>query len=157
HGINAFFKSIDLRKGCCAIRKVEPLRRALQGKKLWITGLRRQQSVTRENLDLLLFDGDNGLFKLNPLFDWSAKEVSEYVRVQDVPVNELHAQGYPSVGCAPCTRAVQQGEDERAGRWWWEQAESRECGLHMDPDGRLVRAVSRLAPESKQLTKGRSQ
>ncbi len=142
HGSNAFFESVDLRKRCCGIRKVVPLRRALQGKKLWITGMRRQQSVTRADLDLLLYDRDHGLFKLNPLVEWTAEEVTEYVRVHQVPVNELHAQGFPSIGCAPCTRAVQPGEDERAGRWWWESG-SRECGLHMDPKGRLVRAASR--------------
>jgi phosphoadenosine phosphosulfate reductase len=141
NGTNAFFDSVDLRKRCCAIRKVAPLRRALQGKKLWITGMRRQQSVTRAELDLLLYDGDHGLFKLNPLIEWTTQDVTDYVRVHDVPVNALHATGYPSIGCAPCTRAVQSGEDERAGRWWWEQPESRECGLHMDSSGRLVRAA----------------
>jgi phosphoadenosine phosphosulfate reductase len=103
--------------------------------------MRRQQSVTRAELDLLLYDGDHGLFKLNPLIEWTTQDVTDYVRVHDVPVNALHATGYPSIGCAPCTRAVQSGEDERAGRWWWEQPESRECGLHMDSSGRLVRAA----------------
>lgn len=148
HGSNAFFESVELRKRCCAIRKVVPLRRALHGKKLWITGMRRQQSVTRAELDLLLYDRDHGLFKLNPLVDWTSEEVTQYVRVHEVPVNALHAQGYPSIGCAPCTRAIQPGEDERAGRWWWETG-SRECGLHMGPNGRLVRAASRSTQESK--------
>ena len=139
HGNNAFFNSVELRKQCCAIRKVAPLRRALQGKRLWITGMRRAQSVTRSDLKLLAYDKDHGLFKLNPLVDWSGDEVAEYLRSNDVPVNELHARGYSSIGCAPCTRAIEPGEDERAGRWWWEQPQSRECGLHMDPNGKLVR------------------
>ncbi len=143
HGVNAFRNSVELRKSCCAIRKVAPLRRALRGKSLWITGMRRAQSVTRSDLDFLLFDRDHGLFKLNPLADWTAKDVTEYVRVHDVPVNALHAQGYPSIGCAPCTRAIESGEDERAGRWWWEQPESRECGLHLNQNGKLVRAQSK--------------
>ena len=145
HGSNAFYDSAELRKRCCAIRKVAPLRRALQGKRLWITGLRRDQSVTRSDFALLAHDSDNGLFKLNPLVDWSTQEVFEYLRRFDVPSNALHARGYPSIGCAPCTRAVKPGEDERSGRWWWEQAESRECGLHVDPQGRLVRAASASA------------
>ena len=145
HGSNAFYDSAELRKRCCAIRKVAPLRRALEGKRLWITGLRRGQSVTRSDFALLAHDSDNGLFKLNPLVDWSAQEVFEYLRRFDVPSNALHARGYPSIGCAPCTRAVKPGEDERSGRWWWEQAESRECGLHVDPQGRLVRAASASA------------
>ncbi len=142
HGNNAFFDSVELRKQCCAIRKVAPLRRALRDKRLWITGMRRQQSVTRSGLDLLAFDKEYGLFKLNPLVDWSAQDVSNYLRIHNVPVNELHARGYPSIGCAPCTRPIEPGEDERAGRWWWEQPQSRECGLHMDPTGKLVRTAT---------------
>lgn len=147
HGSNAFFSSVELRKQCCAIRKVAPLRRALRDKRLWITGMRRQQSVTRSDIDLLAFDKDNGLFKLNPLVDWSVKDVSEYLRIHDVPVNELHARGFPSIGCAPCTRAIEPGEDERAGRWWWEQPQSKECGLHMNSSGKLVRSVSNSSSE----------
>lgn len=142
HGNNAFYSSVELRKHCCAIRKVAPLQRALKGKRLWITGLRRGQSVTRSDFAVLAYDNDNGLFKLNPLVDWSTQDVFDYLQRFDVPSNPLHDQGYPSIGCAPCTRAVNPGEDERSGRWWWEQAESRECGLHMDPQGRLVRAAS---------------
>lgn len=140
HGVNAFYQSIALRKRCCEIRKLAPLRRALQGKALWITGLRREQSVTRSEVPVLSRDDSYGLMKLNPLAEWSEAEVWEYVRRFDVPTNPLHQQGFPSIGCAPCTRAVQPGEDARAGRWWWEQAATRECGLHMDPSGRLVRA-----------------
>ena len=147
-GVNAFYQSIELRKRCCAIRKVEPLRRALQGKKLWITGMRREQSVTRAEMDALSFDAGNALMKLNPLLDWSEAEVQDYVKRFDVPVNALHARGFPSIGCAPCTRAVTTGEDARAGRWWWEQPESKECGLHRDPTGKLVR--SKPAPSSEQ-------
>ena len=145
YGTNAFYDSVELRKRCCAIRKVAPLRRALEGKRLWITGLRRGQSAARSDFALLAHDSDNGLFKLNPLVDWSTDEVFEYLQRFDVPINALHAQGYPSIGCAPCTRAVKPGEDERSGRWWWEQDESRECGLHMDPQSRLVRAASTSA------------
>ncbi len=148
HGDNAFYESIELRKRCCAIRKLGPLRRALRGKRLWITGLRRQQSVTRADLELLSYDKEQGLFKLNPLLNWSSQDVSDYVQHNDVPVNELHVKGYPSIGCAPCTRAIEAGEDERAGRWWWEQAESRECGLHRDPAGRLVRSGVRPSEEA---------
>jgi len=147
HGTNAFYDSIELRKRCCEIRKVAPLRRALQGRRLWITGLRREQSVTRADLELLAYDKDHGLFKLNPLLDWTSTDVWEYVRRHDVPVNALHARGFPSIGCAPCTRAVEPGEDERAGRWWWEQAESRECGLHLDPSGHLVRAAKKSSDQ----------
>jgi phosphoadenosine phosphosulfate reductase len=145
YGNNAFYDSVELRKRCCAIRKVAPLRRALEGKRLWITGLRRDQSVTRSDFAVLAHDSDNGLFKLSPLVDWSTEEVFEYLQRFDVPSNALHARGFPSIGCAPCTRAVKPGEDERSGRWWWERAESRECGLHMDPQGRLVRAASTSA------------
>jgi phosphoadenosine phosphosulfate reductase len=146
HGSNAFYQSIALRKHCCEVRKLEPLHRALLGKRLWITGLRREQSVTRADVAILAQDPANGLLKLNPLADWSRAEVWAYVERFDVPTNALHARGYPSIGCAPCTRAVAPGEDERAGRWWWEQPESRECGLHVDPQGRLVR--SRPAPSA---------
>lgn len=145
HGVDAFYDSVELRKRCCAIRKVAPLRRALEGKRLWITGLRRGQSVTRSDFALLAYDSDNGLFKLNPLVDWSTAEVFDYLQRFDVPSNSLHAQGYPSIGCAPCTRAVKPGDDERSGRWWWEEAESRECGLHVDSQGRLVRSATTSA------------
>jgi phosphoadenosine phosphosulfate reductase len=138
HGRDAFYESIDLRKRCCAIRKTEPLARALAGKALWITGLRREQSVTRADVDVLAFDAANGLMKLNPLADWTNDDVWAYVRQHDVPVNALHARGYPSIGCAPCTRAVRPGEDPRAGRWWWEEANTRECGLHVATNSGLV-------------------
>ena len=131
HGMNAFYDSVELRKACCHVRKVEPLRRALAGKKAWITGLRAAQSTTRTGLPLREFDDGNGLVKLNPLSDWSETEVWAYIRMHEVPYNALHDQFYPSIGCAPCTRAVALGEDVRAGRWWWEDPASKECGLHV--------------------------
>ena len=131
HGINAFYESIELRKACCHMRKVEPLRRALAGKKAWITGMRAQQSATRAELPLRQFDEANGLEKFNPLSDWSEQEIWAYIRLHAVPYNQLHDQFYPSIGCAPCTRAVAMGEDIRAGRWWWEDPTSKECGLHV--------------------------
>ena len=131
HGINAFYESVELRKSCCHMRKVEPLRRALNGKKAWITGMRAQQSATRAELPLRQFDEGNGLEKFNPLSDWSEQEVWAYIRIYQVPYNKLHDQFYPSIGCAPCTRAVAMGEDIRAGRWWWENPDSKECGLHV--------------------------
>jgi phosphoadenosine phosphosulfate reductase len=129
NGPNAFYKSVAQRQQCCHIRKVEPLRRALAGKKSWITGLRREQSQARQMLQLEAWDDANGLIKINPLLDWSIDDVWSYIKRHDVPFNALHDRGYPSIGCAPCTRAVQPGEDIRAGRWWWEST-SKECGLH---------------------------
>lgn len=130
HGINAFYQSVELRKACCHMRKVEPLQRALHGKKAWITGMRAQQSTTRAALPVRQFDETHGLEKFNPLYDWSEQEVWGYIRIHGVPYNALHDRFYPSIGCAPCTRAVALGEDIRAGRWWWENPDSRECGLH---------------------------
>jgi phosphoadenosine phosphosulfate reductase len=129
-GINAFYRSVDLRQACCAIRKTEPLARALAGKGAWITGLRRAQSPTRSAVAIEEFDRAHGLPKFNPLADWSEGEVWAYIRSHGVPYNRLHDRGYPSIGCAPCTRATEPGEDIRAGRWWWEHAEHKECGLH---------------------------
>ncbi len=131
HGPNAFYESVELRKSCCYIRKVEPLKRALQGKKAWITGLRREQALTRDSLELSSFDEVHGLQKFNPLCDWTTQEVWQYLKQQDVPYNALHDKFYPSIGCAPCSRAVTPGEDIRSGRWWWESAEAKECGLHV--------------------------
>jgi phosphoadenosine phosphosulfate reductase len=130
YGVNAFYNSVELRKACCHIRKVEPLRRALAGKQAWITGLRRAQSAARQEVSIKSYDADNGLIKFNPLVDWSHDEVWAYVRTHAVPYNELHDRGFPSIGCAPCTRAIAAGEDIRAGRWWWEQGTTQECGLH---------------------------
>lgn len=133
HGMNAFYESVELRKACCHARKVEPLQRALLGKKAWITGMRAEQSETRAELPVQQFDVANGLEKFNPLTGWTEAEVWAYVKTRDVPYNRLHDKGYPSIGCAPCTRAVAPGEHVRAGRWWWEDPASKECGLHVIP------------------------
>ena len=131
NGINAFYNSVDMRKACCNIRKIVPLKRALADKKAWITGLRREQSVTRTDLGDTEWDAGNNLWKFNPLIEWTEKEVWEYIRANQVPYNELHDKHYPSIGCSPCTRAIAMGEDVRAGRWWWENPDSKECGLHV--------------------------
>ncbi|MEO8164837.1 MAG: phosphoadenylyl-sulfate reductase, partial [Betaproteobacteria bacterium] len=131
NGLNAFYESVDLRKTCCGIRKAAPLTRALAGHDAWITGLRRAQSATRTQLPLREFDSTHGLVKFNPIADWSEEEVWAYIRARGVPYNALHDRGYPSIGCDPCTRAIRQGEDIRAGRWWWESRDSKECGIHV--------------------------
>ena len=130
NGLNAFYNSVEMRRECCRIRKVEPLGRALAGNKAWITGQRRAQSTTRAELHVQEDDAAHAMTKFNPLADWSEQDVWDYIRANDVPYNALHDQGYPSIGCEPCTRAVQPGEDVRAGRWWWENQSSQECGLH---------------------------
>lgn len=130
-GINAFYESVELRKACCHMRKVEPLQRALAGKQAWVTGMRAEQATTRASLPKREFDVGNKLEKFNPLSDWTEQEVWAYIRLFDVPYNALHDQFYPSIGCAPCTRAVAMGEDIRAGRWWWEDPQNKECGLHV--------------------------
>jgi phosphoadenosine phosphosulfate reductase len=129
-GINLFYESIENRKFCCHVRKIEPLRRAMQGLEVWISGLRRDQSATRKESGLVEWDNLNGKIKVNPLIDWSEEQVWQYIREQYIPYNPLHDQGYPSIGCQPCTRAIEPGEDIRSGRWWWEHPETRECGLH---------------------------
>ena len=133
HGENAMFESVDLRKACCDVRKVEPMRRLLEGRSAWVTGLRREQSDTRASVPFFEIDAD-GREKFYPLADWSEADVWQYVQQHDVPYNALHDQFFPSIGCEPCTRAVSLGEDHRAGRWWWEQdGAAKECGLHMRP------------------------
>ena len=141
NGLNAFYDSVEMRRECCRIRKVEPLGRALAGNKAWVTGQRRSQSTTRAELDIQEDDAAHGMTKFNPLADWSEQDVWNYIRDNNVPYNALHDQGFPSIGCAPCTRAIQPGEDVRAGRWWWENPDSKECGLHM-VDGKLIRIKS---------------
>ncbi|WP_179401590.1 phosphoadenylyl-sulfate reductase [Burkholderia guangdongensis] len=131
HGANAFYDSVDLRKACCHIRKVEPLNRALADVDAWVTGQRREQSVTRAELHEEEQDDARGIAKYNPLADWTETDVWDYLNAFDVPVNPLHARGYPSIGCEPCTRAIRPGEDSRAGRWWWESRDTKECGLHI--------------------------
>ena len=130
YGRDAFYQSLELRRSCCDIRKVEPLKRALAGKRAWITGQRREHSNERAELAEREFDLAHGLVKFNPLASWSEKAVWDYIREQDVPYNRLYEQGYRSIGCAPCTRPALPGEEVRAGRWWWEAAEHKECGLH---------------------------
>jgi phosphoadenosine phosphosulfate reductase len=139
NGINGFYQSVDARHACCAVRKVEPLNRALQGAGVWLTGLRADQSDHRQALAFVSDDTARGLLKANPLLDWPRNQVAALVRNADVPYNVLHDQGFLSIGCAPCTRAVAPNEPERAGRWWWENDQPRECGLHVTQDGRLVR------------------
>lgn len=153
HGRDGFYRGVESRKRCCEIRKVEPLKRALAGKKSWITGLRREQAVTRAVLDIQSHDSVHGIEKFNPLADWTEADVWEYLRCFRVPYNALYDQGYRSIGCAPCTRPVVTGEDVRAGRWWWEQPESKECGLHVGPDGKLQRSQPFEAPGNTSLEK----
>lgn len=133
HGVNGFYRGSALRQACCAIRKAAPLARALSTRSAWITGQRRAQSLTRRDLAFEEFDALHHLSKFNPLADWRDDEVWDYLRGHDVPTNALHARGYPSIGCAPCTRAIEPGEDIRAGRWWWEHPEHRECGINRRP------------------------
>ncbi|MDA8416343.1 MAG: phosphoadenylyl-sulfate reductase [Betaproteobacteria bacterium] len=129
-GMNGFYNGLDQRRACCQVRKVEVLQRALKGKKAWLTGLRREQSPGRQSIALEEPDELTGVIKLNPLVDWTHEDVWSYLKQFSVPYNPLHDQGYASIGCEPCTRALQPGEEERAGRWWWEQAGKKECGLH---------------------------
>jgi phosphoadenosine phosphosulfate reductase len=131
NGINAFYRSIELRKACCYIRKVEPLQKALHGAKLWITGLRAEQSPERSDLEIFERDETYDLIKFHPLLDWTLADVKTYLRENHVPYNPLFDKGFVSIGCAPCTRAVGEGENFRSGRWWWEESEKKECGLHI--------------------------
>ena len=130
HGVNLFYESLEKRHLCCQVRKLEPLSRAFSGLYAWVCGLRRSQSVTRGGMGRIEWDEKHGLLKINPLIDWTEEQTWEYVRTRHVPYNKLHDQGFPSIGCQPCTRAVKAGEDIRSGRWWWEDPEHRECGLH---------------------------
>jgi len=129
-GPSSFYESVENRKECCGIRKLEPLRRALNGNQLWITGIRSEQSVNRHDMTNLEWDEQNQLIKFHPIFFWSLDEVKEYIKTNNIVYNTLHDKGFPSIGCAPCTRAVREGEDFRAGRWWWEDQSKKECGLH---------------------------
>jgi len=132
-GMNLFYESIENRQLCCRLRKVEPLERHLAGLDAWVTGLRRDQGVTREDTAKVQLDAlHGGIVKVNPIADWTHEQVLAYVRTHNVPINRLHAEGYPSVGCDPCSRAIAPGDDPRAGRWWWESPETRECGIHVD-------------------------
>ncbi|MGE8430228.1 MAG: phosphoadenylyl-sulfate reductase [Sphingobacterium sp.] len=129
-GPNSFYESVENRKECCRIRKIEPLQRAIKGKKIWITGIRSDQSNNRHDMDFIEYDETNQIIKIHPLFDWTFEEVKNYCKEQHIPYNVLHDKGFPSIGCQPCTRAIQEGEDFRAGRWWWEDQSKKECGLH---------------------------
>lgn len=129
-GPNSFYESVENRKECCAIRKIVPLKRALQGNKCWVTGIRAEQSLNRTDMSNLEWDEENQLIKFHPIFYWSLDEVKAYIKKNNIVYNTLHDKGFPSIGCAPCTRAVQEGEDFRAGRWWWEDQSKKECGLH---------------------------
>jgi phosphoadenosine phosphosulfate reductase len=131
NGPNSFYESVENRKACCAIRKVEPLQRALKGNKVWITGLRAEHSPDRSDLPIIEWDEANQIIKYHPLLNWTTDEVKEYINKNQVPYNPLHDKGFVSIGCAPCTRAIKPGEDFRAGRWWWEDASKKECGLHV--------------------------
>jgi len=129
-GPSSFYESVENRKECCGIRKIEPLKRALAGNQCWITGIRAEQSANRLDMDNVEWDEGNQLAKFHPIFDWTLDEVKAYIKNNNIPYNTLHDRGFPSIGCAPCTRAVQPGEDFRAGRWWWEDQSKKECGLH---------------------------
>jgi phosphoadenosine phosphosulfate reductase len=129
-GPNSFYESVENRKQCCGIRKLEPLKRALSGNEVWITGIRADQSLNRHDMSAIEWDEQNNLIKYHPIFSWSLEDVKTYIKENNIPYNPLHDRGFPSIGCAPCTRAVQPGEDFRAGRWWWEDSSKRECGLH---------------------------
>ena len=131
HGINLFYDSVELRHKCCEIRKIEPLKRALKGVSVWVSGLRREQSPTRKDMQMIEWDESDGVIKLNPLIDWTEEQVKSYIKEHSIPYNKLHDKGFPSIGCQPCTRAVAPGESIRAGRWWWEDPDHRECGLHV--------------------------
>jgi phosphoadenosine phosphosulfate reductase len=129
-GVNGFYNSLDARLACCHVRKVEPFKRAIAGYGAWITGLRHEQSATRALAEPVEWDAENGLYKVSPILDWTEEQIWQYIRARKLPYNSLHDRQYPSIGCQPCTRAIQPGESRRAGRWWWEQPESRDCGLH---------------------------
>lgn len=134
-GPNSFYESVENRKECCHIRKIEPLKRALSGNEIWVTGIRAEQSANREDMHDLEYDASNQLIKFHPIFDWSLEDVKRYIKDNSIVYNTLHDKGFPSIGCAPCTRAVQPGEDFRAGRWWWEDQSKKECGLHSTAEG----------------------
>jgi phosphoadenosine phosphosulfate reductase len=130
-GPNSFYESVENRKSCCYIRKVEPLQRAIEGNKVWVTGIRAEHSPNRTDMTQLEWDGTNNITKYHPLLNWSTEEVKAFIRENQIPYNPLHDKGFVSIGCAPCTRAIRPGEDFRAGRWWWEDADKKECGLHV--------------------------
>ena len=135
NGINLFYENVQNRKMCCHVRKIEPLQRAMSDVDVWITGLRKDQSITRILTDIVELDATTNKLKINPLVDWSEEDIWNYIKENEVPYNKLHDKGFPSIGCQPCTRAIEEGEDVRAGRWWWETPEQKECGLHSRKNG----------------------
>lgn len=141
-GVNGFYRSLEARHACCQARKIEVFRRAIAGYRAWVTGVRREQSVTRAAAQAVEWDAEHGLYKVSPLLKWTHEQIWQYIRARQLPYNALHDRQFPSIGCAPCTRAVLPGESHRAGRWWWEQAESRECGLHQRTARAIVRTSS---------------
>jgi phosphoadenosine phosphosulfate reductase len=143
-GIEGFYNSVEARKACCGVRKIEPLGRALAGAAAWITGLRAEQSAHRAATRYVEVDAERGLIKANPLLDWSRERLASFIRDEAIPYNALHDKGFASIGCAPCTRAIRVGEPERAGRWWWEEDTKKECGLHIR-DGKVVRVAAEAA------------
>lgn len=138
HGPNLFYESVEKRKFCCTIRKIKPLKRALKSYMAWITGLRREQSSARKYIKKVEWDENHKMLKINPLIEWKVDDVWNYVKKENIPINELHYKNYPSIGCAPCTRAIEEGEDIRAGRWWWEKNGHKECGIHIK-NGKIIR------------------
>jgi len=140
-GINLFYNSIENRKTCCQVRKIEPLKRAMGDVDVWVTGIRREQSITRILTEIVEYDAINDKIKINPLLEWTEEDIWNYIKEHDVPYNALHDQGFPSIGCEPCTRAIEDGEDIRAGRWWWESPEQKECGLHKRTNGQVSKIV----------------
>ena len=140
-GVNLFYNSVENRKACCQVRKIEPLRRAMADVDVWVTGIRREQSITRILTEVVEYDPINEKIKINPLLEWTEEDIWDYIREHDVPYNKLHDRGFPSIGCQPCTRAIEEGEDVRAGRWWWEAPEQKECGLHKRANGQLSQIV----------------
>jgi len=145
NGINGFYLGLEERKSCCEVRKLEPFRRAIQGRKAWVTGVRRQQSEGRAMVESVEWDDRYDLWKVSPLLDWTDKDIHDYVKARALPYNPLHDKGYPSIGCAPCTRAVEPGADPRSGRWWWENPETRECGLQPRTRVIPIKAVKHAA------------
>lgn len=140
-GINLFYDSVENRKACCQVRKIEPLKRAMSDVDVWVTGIRREQSITRILTEIVEYDEINNKIKINPLLEWAEEDIWNYIKEHKVPYNKLHDQGFPSIGCQPCTRAIKEGEDVRAGRWWWEEPEQKECGLHKRTNGQMKQEV----------------
>ncbi len=140
-GINLFYDSVENRKSCCQVRKIEPLKRAMTGVDVWVTGIRKEQSITRILTEVVEFDPINNKIKINPLLEWTEEDLWNHIKENDVPYNKLHDKGFPSIGCEPCTRAIKDGEDVRAGRWWWEDPEQKECGLHKRKKGQIEQEV----------------